>query len=89
MFEKKKTMAMCHHIFLWCYCSEEGDGNLLPSPSSLVVFKRRRQRQLAVIAFFFVLEKKKTTTMCRHLFLWCCGIKKVTTTSYRYLLFCV
>jgi hypothetical protein len=35
-------MAMCYHLLLWCCCNKEGDGSLLPLPSSLVLFKRRR-----------------------------------------------
>jgi hypothetical protein len=27
--------------FPWCCCGEEGDSNLLPSPSSMVVLKQR------------------------------------------------
>jgi len=48
VFEKKKTMAMCHCLFLWCCCN----GILLPSPSFLVVFKGRKQWQLVVVAFY-------------------------------------
>jgi hypothetical protein len=45
-----------------CYCcNEEGNSNLLPLPSFLVVLQRRRQ--LVNIAFFFVFEKKKKTAM--------------------------
>jgi hypothetical protein len=56
--EKKKTMAMCRCFFLWCCCSKEGDGNLLPSLSSLVGFKQKRQQQFATIAFFDVREEE-------------------------------
>jgi hypothetical protein len=34
---KNDDMAMCWHIRLWCCSNEEGDGSLLPLPSSLVV----------------------------------------------------
>ncbi len=32
-------MAMRHRFFLWWCSNEESDGNLLPSPSSLVVLR--------------------------------------------------
>jgi hypothetical protein len=35
VFEKKKTMAMRHHLPLWFCCTKEGDGNKLRSPSLL------------------------------------------------------
>ncbi len=76
VFDKKKTMAMCHHLFMWWCCNEKGDGSLLPSPFSMVVFKWKRQWQLVVVAFFFVLEKKKIMSMRRRLLLWCCWNKK-------------
>jgi len=37
--EEEDSMAMCHRLFLQCCYNEEGDGNLLPSPSSLVVLR--------------------------------------------------
>jgi len=39
VFEKKKTKAMCRRFLLWWCSSKESSGNLLPSPSSLVVLR--------------------------------------------------
>jgi hypothetical protein len=37
VFEKKETMAMNRHSYLWFCCNEEGDGTKLSSPSLVVV----------------------------------------------------
>jgi hypothetical protein len=36
-------MAICHRLHIYCYYNKQSDGSLLPSPSSLVVFKWRKQ----------------------------------------------
>ncbi len=44
VFEKKKTMVMCHRILLWRCSNKKGDGSSLPLLSFLVVLKQRRQQ---------------------------------------------
>jgi len=46
MFEKKKMMARCYCLLLWCYCNEKGDGNLLPLPFSLCLRKKKKKTTL-------------------------------------------
>jgi hypothetical protein len=41
MFKKKKTVAMCWHLLMWCCWNKKGDGNKLLSPS-LCLRRRRR-----------------------------------------------
>jgi hypothetical protein len=81
------TMAMCCRIFLWCYYNKEGNGNLLPFPSSLCLkkikndamafFSMSEKKTMArqhVIVFFCggVPMKKAMATRCHHFLLWWC-----------------
>jgi hypothetical protein len=41
-FEKKKTITMRCHLFLWFCCNEEGDSSLVSFPFCFFLKRRRR-----------------------------------------------
>jgi hypothetical protein len=60
---------LSHHRFLFLLKhKEEGDGNLLPSPSSLQQHHKKKQWRI-VVMFFFNTKKKATIISCHCLFL--------------------
>ncbi len=68
--KKKATTANCHCLFRLNTAREKGDGNKLPSPSSLQQNYKRRWRHIAIIFLFSTTPpQKKTTSHCRHLLL--------------------
>ncbi len=74
MFEKKKTTIMCCCLLLWWCSNEEGNGNLLPSPFSLVVLRFHLvvlgvYRVQGIIKEEFVANVVQVEMQCYHLYI--------------------